>query len=523
MLQTKEYIEQAILVNEQELAYLKYDYSTFYDGKESVDASHSFSLDLDIFGQKSLFHSINRTTTCFGQTQLINFFSKPFDSKADILSRQEAINELSKKKIFRQEYRINGLLYKGTSSDGKELISWITSSNHFHGNKYYLFLSILVPVVNLILILLSILHIVSYLIPCFFIFFFLTCSIGLTQHISKVQSLFDKKLHILKTYGKLLSLIENEKFTHHELLSIQNRVISKDTGATTAIHKLIKRMDALDQRNNIFVTAVLNGLFFWELQQIIQIESWKSKYGIYLKNWLSAIGDIDALCSLATFAYNNPSFTYPFISKTPCFKAKKLKHPLMNRDKCIANDIDIAGTPHFIIVTGANMAGKSTYLRTIGVNHLLGCMGMPVDAEEMTLYPAHLITSLRTNDSLTDNESYFFAELKRLKMILNRLQQDEQVFVILDEILRGTNSVDKQKGSYSFLKELILSKTSGLIATHDLQLACLKNSFPNEIDTKCFEADIINNELHFSYKIRDGIAKNMNACFLMKKMGIEID
>jgi DNA mismatch repair ATPase MutS len=180
------------------------------------------------------------------------------------------------------------------------------------------------------------------------------------------------------------------------------------------------------------------------------------------------------------------------------------------------------GAPRFAIITGANMAGKSTYLRTVAVNHLLACMGMPVDAEQMTIYPAHLVTSLRTSDSLTDNESYFFAELKRLKMIIDKLEGGEKLFIVLDEILRGTNSVDKQKGSYAFLKQLVINGATGLIATHDLQLATLREAFPDCINTQCFEADITNNELTFSYKLREGVAQNMNACFLMKKMGIDM-
>jgi DNA mismatch repair ATPase MutS len=282
-------------------------------------------------------------------------------------------------------------------------------------------------------------------------------------------------------------------------------------------------MNALDQRNNILITALLNGLFFWELHQIIKVETWKDEYGSSMEQWTECIGLMDALCSLGTFAYNNPSFTYPIISPTAMYKANGLKHPLMNREKCVSNDINMAGAPDFEIITGANMAGKSTYLRTVGINHLLGCMGMPVDAESMTFYPAHLVTSLRTNDSLNDNESYFFAELKRLKMIIDKLQSGEKLFIILDEILRGTNSADKQKGSYSFIKQLTLLGATGLIATHDLQLAHLKELFPEQINTQCFEADITNNELTFSYKLREGVAQNMNACFLMKKMGIKIE
>ena len=271
------------------------------------------------------------------------------------------------------------------------------------------------------------------------------------------------------------------------------------------------------------MSTVLNGLFFWELRQVMRIEQWKEEHAADLTQWLNAVGRMDAYCSLATFAYNHPDYVYPTISQHPfCLKAEALGHPLMDRDKCVRNGISIEKRPFFIIITGANMAGKSTYLRTVGVNYLLACIGLPVWSRQMELYPARLITSLRTSDSLTDNESYFFAELKRLKLIIDKLQAGEELFIILDEILKGTNSVDKQKGSLALIRQFVNMNTNGIIATHDLMLSSLAESFPKYIRNHCFEADITDNELTFSYRMRDGVAQNMNACFLMKKMGIAV-
>ena len=244
---------------------------------------------------------------------------------------------------------------------------------------------------------------------------------------------------------------------------------------------------------------------------------------------------MDALNSLATFAYNHPDYVYPAIYQTKTdadthksspspfrLRAQALGHPLMNRDRCVRNDIDMAKRPFFIIITGANMAGKSTYLRTVGINYLLACIGAPVCARQMEICPARLITSLRTSDSLNDNESYFFAELKRLKLIIDKLQAGEELFIILDEILKGTNSMDKQKGSFALIKQFMTLQANGIIATHDLLLGTLIELFPDNIRNYCFEADITDNELTFSYRLRPGIAQNMNACFLMKKMGIAV-
>jgi DNA mismatch repair ATPase MutS len=523
MFRRKDYLEQAITVNQQELRAIDYNPSDFDEGACYIDPSHSFSFDIDIFGKKSLFQYVNRTVTTFGKKLLAGYFNCPFDKESDIYTRQKAIQELAENVGFRQEYRILGLLYTGQPSDGEEIMQWKETKNHFNNRPRYTAIKWLVPLINLSFIVLAVLGSVSYTVPCLSVFVFMVLSIGLSQYITKVQSSFDKKLHILHTYGQLFELTEQQTFHSEELLAIQGQLKQQHVVASSAIKELAHSMNALDQRNNIFVTAILNGLFFWELYQIMKIESWKDKYVRYLGDWIDSIGKMDALCSLGTYAFNNPSFTYPTLSASPCYRAEGLKHPLMNRDNCVPNDIDMKGAPCFNIITGANMAGKSTYLRTVGINHLLGTMGMPVAAVSMEFYPAHLVTSLRTNDSLTDNESYFFAELKRLKMVIDKLQRGEQLFIILDEILRGTNSVDKQKGSYSFLKQLVLLNATGLIATHDLQLAHLKDSFPEYVNTQCFEADITGDVLTFSYKLRNGVAQNMNACFLMKKMGIDIE
>jgi len=287
---------------------------------------------------------------------------------------------------------------------------------------------------------------------------------------------------------------------------------------------LNKELDRLNLRNNQLLYIILEGCLFWQLRQMLRIENWKQTYGHQLALWLETLGQMDAICSLATFAFNHPEYTYPQIAEEPfIFKAQDMGHPLMPESRCVKNDANIPSRPYFIIITGANMAGKSTYLRTIGCNYLLACIGAPACCSSLKIYPAQLMTSLRTNDSLNNNESYFFAELKRLKQIIDQLNNGKEMFIILDEILKGTNSKDKQKGSFALIQQLMTLQTNGIIATHDLLLGELAQLFPHEVKNYCFEADILNNELTFPYKLKEGIAKNMNACFLMKKMGIIIN
>lgn len=532
----KEYLEKQIEVNEQELAALEYDTSAFDSGEEFVNPAHLYSYDLDVFGPHSLFQYINRTSTQLGKHRLAAWLNKHLEKKVDILKRQDAVRELAPELKFRQHFRILGLLHKGKTADEAELKAWATSPGVFKTHFLLRILPVLVAGINIICIILAIAGIISSSICGIIWTGFVITSFYFTNRIGKVQAIYGKKLQILATYSELLRHIDEQPMQSALLQEIKEDIGGEKRKASHVIHQLNKLMNELDQRNNVFMCAILNGLFFWELRQIMRIEAWKEQYASDLPRWLVSIGKMDALNSLATFAYNHPDCTYPnLLDKTDIcsasssdnphpfrLTAKNMGHPLMHRDRCVRNDIDMEKRPFFIIITGANMAGKSTYLRTVGINYLLACIGTPVCASQMEIYPALLITSLRTSDSLTDNESYFFAELKRLKLIIDKLYAGEELFIILDEILKGTNSMDKQKGSFALIKQFVALQANGIIATHDLLLGTLIDLLPEEIRNYCFEADITNNELTFSYRMRLGIAQNMNACFLMKKMGIAV-
>ena len=516
----KDYLEKKIAINEQELSALNYDTSSFEDGAEFINPAHLYSYDLDVFGPHSLFQYINRTCTQLGKSLLANWLGTHLVNKKEIESRQEAIRELTSELNFRQEFRILGLLYKGKAADEDELKAWAKSPSVFRKNVFFRMLPLLAGGINILCIALAIAGIIPLTVFGILWLCFVFASFCFTSKITKMQAVYGKKLQILATYANLLRLIENQPMKSPILKEVREWIGDEKQTASHSIQRLSKLMNELDQRNNAYIYATLNGLFFWEIRKIIQIEGWKEQYASELPRWLTAIAHMDALCSLSTFAYNHPDYSYPIITtRSFSLRAASMGHPLMNRDKCVRNDIDIEKRPFFIIITGANMAGKSTYLRTVGINYLLACIGTPVCARSMELYPAQLITSLRTSDSLNDNESYFFAELKRL---IDKLQAGEEFFIILDEILKGTNSMDKQKGSLALIKQFMTLQANGIIATHDLMLGTLADIYPDDIRNYRFEADITGNELTFSYRLREGVAQNMNACFLMKKMGIAV-
>jgi DNA mismatch repair ATPase MutS len=308
------------------------------------------------------------------------------------------------------------------------------------------------------------------------------------------------------------------------LQKLQGNLSGNTQSATESVRKLSKISAAFDYRLNLLMGIILNIFLLWDLLQLIRLERWKYRHSQELEIWFQALYQIDELNSFAGFAFNHPESVYPDFSIQDFeIHAANAKHPFIERSKSVGNPIIINGMKDFQVITGANMAGKSTYLRTVGVNLLLGMTGAPVLADSFRFKPTPVFTSIRTSDSLQDGESYFFAELKRLKQLIDLLETDTQMFIILDEILRGTNSADKRKGSKSLIRQLLKLGASGMIATHDLALGELAEDFPNNIQNKRFEVEIVNGDLHFDYKLKDGISRNLNATFLMKKMGITVD
>ena len=517
----KEWLETQARIIQEELQALSGDYSSFEDGKEYVNPEHPYSFDLDIFGRRSLFQSINRTCTFFGKNRLAKWLQNHLHEKTSIEKRQEMVREISEHTLFREQFRVAGLVHHGQSSDGEKIQAWSQSpAQYLHAGWVKSFIWG-IPVINSLLLITSLAGWTSFSWLGLSFGIFLVLSFGIIKRATYIQETYGKQLKSLNGYARLIALAKAENWKSAGMQELMERFNLNGQSPIQALQQLSKELDRLDLRNNQFLYVLLEGSIFFQLQEIVRIERWKVRYGQYISEWLETVGELDALCSLGTFAYNHPQYTYPELTEKPfCFLATQMGHPLMPASQCVKNDATIPSRPFFLIITGANMAGKSTYLRTIGVNYLLACIGAPVCCERLKLYPNQLITSLRTSDSLSDNESYFFAELKRLKRIIDLLNQGQQLFIILDEILKGTNSMDKQKGSFDLIRQFMQLKANGIIATHDLLLGSLIKQFPEEIRNYCFEADIKDNELTFSYKLREGVAQNMNACFLMKKMGI---
>ncbi|MDR1675207.1 MAG: DNA mismatch repair protein MutS [Tannerella sp.] len=518
----KTYAEAMIRLNLSERQGIDYDFSAFDGAPEKADTHHPFSLDLDLFGDRSLFQSINRTVTETGKSLLADWFMQPLTDRFAILRRRQAIRELASKTHFRQHFHVTGSAAKGDRDDMRLLAALAGRSTRFTAGPVWRVLTYSVPVIWLFLLAGN----VWWGIPPAAAGWMLAASFLIAnlpgKRIHRLHQSVEKMERVLRTYSQLMEQVENEPFRSDELASVQQLLVTREGKASLAVKRLSRIVGALDQRFSM-AGLLLNLFYLRDMRQAMALEQWLKTHAQHFGAWFEALAATDALCSLGGFAFNHPDYAYPdFADGSFRMEGKALGHPLIHRDKCVRNDVCIPACPYFLVITGANMAGKSTYLRTVGVNFLLACTGLPAYAESLTVYPASLMTSLRTADSLTANESYFFAELKRLKTVIDRLHAGEELFIILDEVLKGTNSKDKQKGSLALMRQLIAQKTCGLIATHDLLLGTLEDEFPGEVGNCCFEADISGDDLLFTYRLRKGVAHNMNACFLMKKMGITL-
>jgi hypothetical protein len=521
--QRKHYLETSSVCDRNELDALDYRFDAFDGLPERIQTTHPFGLDLDIFGNHSLFQSVNRTSTVDGKQALAGWFENPLHSKEQIENRQQAIKELCNKPDFMHHFQVTGRMNRGSDSDKREIEEFISQPAYIRNKTLWRTLRIVFPSLWVIVILLTVLGTVPLSLLIVIYVITLIISESWAKTINRLQDRLGKNVAILTSYSQLIQSIEQESFGSDILLNLQSCYRQEGKHVSKIIGRLAQLAGELEQRSNIMVHLVFNPLILWDIHKTMQVDCWKENYGSQSLAWMQTLGEYDAFVSLATFAFTHPDYVYPELAADYfVLKGKNVGHPLMRREICVRNDIDMQKSPCFLIVTGANMSGKSTYLRAIGVNFVLACMGAPVCADALRVSPAALITSLRTSDSLNDNESYFFAELKRLKMIIDRLEAGEKLFIILDEILKGTNSVDKQKGSLALIQQFVRLQTCGIIATHDLLLGSLETEFPEHIKNYCFEADIAGDELSFFYRLKEGVAQNMNATFLMKKMGITL-
>jgi len=513
-------IEILIHINQLEVNALNGNYSAFDPGNEFIDQSHDYTHDLDIFGEGSLFQFINRTATIFGKLRLAEYFGNAFGQSDKVNERQKAVKELSEMVEVRQNLKLIFHDEKITESDKTEMNQWLNSESPVQNMKLLRILAYVLPFITLFCIALSIIGIISF--PIFLIVLQLMVVFLYGKQTINVQNIITSKSKILNRYAQCMQVIENTKFESNYLTDVQMKIAAgSKQSPSKSIHELSTILKYMDSNLNLLVSVILNGLFVFNLHLLLKVEKWKKQNQTNVPLWFDSIATFDAMCSLANFAYNHNEFIYPdLVTDNFEFEAKNLGHPLISIEHRVTNDIKINGWNQFAIITGANMSGKSTFLRTIGANYILAMVGAPVCASKLSFYPIQIHSSIRTSDSLVKHESYFYAELKRLKQIIDELESGKKKLILLDEILKGTNSKDKQAGSIALIEQLLHYKSVGLFATHDLMLGELADRFPGQVNNLCFEIQIENDKMLIDYKLHEGVCKNLNATYLMKNMGI---
>lgn len=505
-------------INENEISYLERNKIPFENGLEFNDFHHPYAYDLDIFGEHSLFQNLNRTATYIGKKTFGNQLLSTLPNE-EIIRNQHSVKELSTKLEWRQEFLAFAKIGKDNQSNYETLLKW-SAFNSMPLAKLSIFISYFLP-------LLFLGFLVAYIVTSNLVFasvlsyLFVLNLIVLGRFMKRIQIEIANSTNIDKTirqYGLLLQKIEEETFQSEKLIDLQRKLTFKKENASVHLKQLAGLFSQMDSISNFITAIVFNGTFLFNLHVLKSLIQWKNDHAAALKDWLEVIGEFEMLNSLANLSYNNPEFAYPKLNTNFEIDFKNLSHPLLNNKTRIGNDVSFQ-PQSFMILTGSNMSGKSTFLRSLGINMVLSGVGSPVCAIEANVHPLPVLVSMRLSDSLSDSESYFFAEIKRLKQIMDELE-NKPAFVLLDEILRGTNSDDKRNGTIEVVKKVIGKKAIGAIATHDIEVCLTTNEYPNILTNKCFEVEIINNDLHFDYKLRDGICKNRSATFLMKKMGV---
>ena len=517
-------VERLLLINTDEVRLINGDYYSRENGLQFEPASHAYSNDLDIFGTASIYQYINRCSAEQGKILLANHLLHPLD-KEQILETQQAVKELAPDIDWRQHFLSFGMRTPPTLLTEKKIIKWLNEPADFSASYW----KYIVIAFTLFTLGSTMFFMAGFLGSAMFSAIILCCFI--------ISSYFSKKIHHtyqlltgivseINTVKDQLQHLEEGHFTSNKITSIKQNIESHDRQkASEAIKQLSKILNRFDARLNVFAFFFLNSFLLWDLRQLLALNKWKQTHKESVTHWFAAISQMEVLCSLASLAFNQPHWCFPEIAEDHfTLIGKDFGHPLIMPAKRIDNTFSSMGTAKVALITGSNMGGKSTFLRSIAVNAVLAMMGAPVCAASFTISPVKLMSSMRIADNLAENTSTFYAELKKLKQIIEAVDQKEKVFILLDEIFRGTNSLDRHTGSIALIKQLIRQNAVAVIATHDVELTRLKDEYTQSISNYHFNVQVDkNDELFFDFKLKSGICQSMNATILMRKIGIDME
>ncbi len=517
----KKRLDLLIGVNEKGLKRISGKFKDFDDnGSEYLDDKHSFINDLDVFGNNSIFQYINSTVTKGGREELVKLLKKEENlNSSEIKEKQGAIKELGRKVAWRQKLIIEGNLKKSKDVDLSSLIKW--SKEKEDSGPLRVVIACTFILVTICSIYLAITGIIpeSFLMLDFMVNFIVVKI--LSKSMVKELSLFESMKNSVDAYSKILALIESEDFNSLYLKKLSNKLKSDKSSCKEEMKKISNIVDWAGNSSHNAYYFILNILLFSDIFLIRSLEQWREKNGENLEKWLKVMHEMDALSSIANLSFENQDWTYPVILDENEIEGVNIGHPLLG-DKTVRNTFSLIKEQKVSLITGSNMSGKSTFLRTLGVNLVLSYIGSPVCADKFSCGIMNIYTCMRTKDNLEESISSFYAEILRIKILIEACKNGEKIFFLLDEIFKGTNSKDRHIGAIVLIKQLIKYGGVGLVSTHDLELCDLEKENKNIINYN-FREYYENDKIKFDYILRKGKSKTQNAIHLMKLAGIEID
>jgi len=509
-------------INEEELQVLNNDYYDRYDGSMYAPNLHNYANDIDLFGKASLFQWSNRCQTEQGRSLLAQNLLQPLPVN-EIKERHEAIKEIASQIEWRQQLQAFAMQTTITKNTEKRAAAWLTEEEkHFTSKRWKLVIQLysIITIASIVAAISGYISATAF--SGLYVVYFFT-SIILSRNTVKPYIQLSGIAKEIDVLYKLVAWIEDKDFQNALLHKLQHEAKPDNEKAAVQIRELKRILGRFDMRLNMAGPLFLNSFLLWDVRQMIALNEWRRRNKNVLSKWYALIAEAEVLHSLASIHFNEPGWAFPqFKDEHFTFESTALGHPLIPSVNRVTSDFSLEGTGKIGLITGSNMAGKSTFLRSLGVNIVLAQLGAPVCSKKLLLSPVHLMSSMRIADNLAENTSTFYAELKKLKTIIEAVNQHEKVFILLDEILRGTNSFDRHTGSEALMKQLIKEKAVAVIATHDVELAALHQQYPGAMENYHFDVQVEGEELYFDYKLKHGVCTSLNASILMKKIGIEL-
>lgn len=515
-------LETLVAINKKEIEYSSNNYHHEYDGKDLEPEHHAYAADLDLFGKASLYQYLNRCTADESKSLLALRLLEPL-TKDQILKQQEAVKELSSKPEWRQQLQAFGQKEKISFATERRISEWLNAEEKIFNHAFWATFRYVYAFVSISILVLYFIGFINTGIFSLFIFVFFCTSLLISKNITGIYNLLSKVEKEISVLYNQLNWFEKETFQSKFLVEKQAQIKHDNLKASIEILHLKNILNRFDVRLNVFAFILLNTFLLWDLHQLLALKKWKMQNKHLVPKWFAAIAEIEVTSTFSTLVFNHPEWCYPQIADEHfTFSGEEIGHPLIPVEQRVNNSFGISGTAKVDLITGSNMAGKSTFLRSLGINMVLAYAGAPVCAKSFTVSISKLMSSMRITDNLAENTSTFYAELKKLKSIIDEVNKHEKLFILLDEILRGTNSLDRHTGSAALIKQLIKENAVALIATHDVELAKLEKDYPSNISNYHFDVQVEGEELYFDYKLKEGICTSLNASLLMKKIGIEL-